>query len=239
ELMGYGKIERPSVQELYEKNVEHLCIYNIWDCVLVARADRIWQMVTFHIDKAEFAGSALEYATKNMVLVESYFAHWFRENTEDIMPSVKHVPRRKKEKIPGAFVHPPPAGFFDYVIEFDNKMQYPAIIITCNLDNTTRLPDDFCYAGLEGDDVEIAHSTLPSGRRYKLDPEGTLPHILRTLVLMREAIQAQMKECKLAGDETGRIACKNMDRVFKFFMNSFYGALASGTGEKTKFRPMR
>lgn len=231
ELMGYGKISHTGIKDIYENNVELLCIYNIWDCVLVARADRVWNMSDFHIDKAEFSGSALEYATKNMPLVESYLAHWFRENTEEIMPSIMCIPRRKRGKISGAYVHPAPEGFFTNVIEFDNKMQYPALFITCNLDTTTLIHDDDEYKG--------PHSTLPSGRQYRLDPEGTMPHILRDLVLKREEIQARMKECKLAGDEEGYISYKNQDRVFKFFMNSFYGVLASGTTEKTKRRPMR
>jgi DNA polymerase elongation subunit (family B) len=186
-------------------------------------------MTSFHIDKAEFAGAALEYATKNMPLVESYLAHWFRENTREIMPSIKNIPRRKKGKISGGFVHPAPVGFYRNVIEFDNKMQYPALIISCNLDTTTLLDDDY----------DGPYSTMPSGRKYRLDPEGTMPAILRDLVLAREEIQAREEECELAGDEQGKLTCKNQNRVFKFFMNSFYGVLASGTTEKTRGRPMR
>lgn len=231
EELGYGKISRPSIEKMYADDVERLVIYNIWDSVLVARCDNLREMTSFHIDKAEFAGSSLEYATKNMVLVESYIAHWHREHNQEIMPSIANIPRTKVNAIEGAFVHKAPSGWFDYVIEFDNKMQYPAIIITCNLDTSTLI---------EGNDpVTVPHSILPSGRRYVLNPEGPIPNILRGLVLKREAVQAREKECESKNDNQGKLTCKNQNRVLKFFMNSFYGVLASGTTEKTKHRPMR
>tara|TARA_R110001592_G_scaffold210521_3_gene462090 strand:+ start:7895 stop:10573 length:2679 start_codon:yes stop_codon:yes gene_type:complete len=233
EELGYGKVPRNSILEMYEKDPALLVAYNIWDCVVPARVEKKMALLDFYQYKTGWHDSVLNNSHANMMLVEDMMAHLLREE-DVVMPSLDVV-RAGLEGLgfEGGFVADAPTGVFRWAFEIDNSMEYPACIISGNLDISTRIRNPETQYP---DGYPFPVTITPSGRVYRRDIEGIMPRILRELATNRERIRTEMK----SEDDPEKWALMNrQQRVLKENMNSWYGVLGSGGTSKTGSRPFR
>lgn len=233
EELGYGKVPRNSILEMYEKDPALLVAYNIWDCVVPARVERKMKLLDFYQYKTGWHDSVLNNSHANMMLVEDMMAHLLREE-DVVMPSLDVV-RAGLEGLgfEGGFVADAPTGVYRWAFEIDNSMEYPACIISGNLDISTRIRNpEIKYP----DGYPFPVTITPSGRVYRRDFEGIMPRILRDLATNRERIRTEMKTEE---DPEQWSLMNRQQRVLKENMNSWYGVLGSGGTSKTGSRPFR
>lgn len=234
EELGYGKVPRMSIMEMYASDPNLLCVYNIWDVVLVARVLERLSLIPFYLYKAAFHFSEIGFSHSNMMLIESMMGHILYDEGK-VMPDVEVTKARIQGQSieSGGFVGTPESGVFEKAFELDNAMEYPAAIITMNSDPTTKIhnPDDY------PDGFPFPTTVSPNGNIYRRDREGIMPRILRGLAKDRDDIRATMNE---VGSSDPSYHIMNLQqRVIKENMNSFYGVLGSGSTGKTAKRPYR
>ena len=232
EELGYGKVPRQSILKMYDEDPALLVAYNIWDNIVPARVEEKLELLAFYQYKVGWHHSVLNNSHSNMMLVEDMMAHLLRER-QVVMPSVAVV-RQGLEGLgfEGGFVADAPTGVYRFAFEVDNSMEYPACIISGNLDISTRIRDPEQYR----DGYPFPVTVCPSGRVYRRDFEGLMPNILRDLAINRDRVRGLMKTEK---DPARWSLLNRQQRVMKENMNSWYGVLGSGGSSKTGGRPFR
>jgi DNA polymerase elongation subunit (family B) len=156
----------------------------------------------------------------------------------------------------GGFVFEPKPGIYDNIICLDFASLYPSIIRAFNICYTTlvppeldnEIPDELCNViefdqeeddhtpdDAEDDDVfsekkkktkkpkKIVHYRF----KFKKEPEGLLPQLVRQLVDGRNAVKAEMKGEK---DEVVLGVLDSRQLALKVSANSFFGFLGVGDG---------
>ena len=233
--IGYGKLPRTWIKDMMKDDPEMLAVYNIWDVVVVDRVMDAMGLVEFYRYKACMHFSEIKSAHSYIVMIENRTAHTLWD-MGIIMPSLNVVKEKVKGQaltFEGGFVLDAQANVWEHAFELDNSKEYPACIITGNLDPATRVhnPDRF------GGEFPWPVTICPSGRVYRRDIEGFIPNVLRSLALKRDEVRDAMKETEHGSPERRQLDFQQ--RVLKENMNSWYGVLGSGNTDKSKDRPFR
>ena len=223
EVLGYGKLVRDPIHVMYKERPEHLSAYNIWDTELIRRIELATDVIDFHQHLASYSGTDITATYSNRQMVEALVMYRLRRRDE-VLPSCNSVV--KSEVGEAGYVHPPPVGLIPKMIELDLKGEYACVIMTCNMDSSSKLGPNDSYSG--------PVATVPSGRRYRLSPRGLIPALEREIFDERTRIQTEMK--KYPKDSAPYKKHWNHQRTIKFFMHSFTGLLGS-VGKKG--RPSR
>lgn len=210
--LGYGKLKHDGkFIELYNKNPEKFLAYNIWDTIIAERINKKCNVLYYYSTLSEQAGTAIENTDYFSLLIDSLILH--RLNKVVVLPSKSII----TDPIPieGAYTHTPSTGSLEWVVVIDFKQQYPGAIRSNNMSPETVA--DESYKG----PVFIA----PSGTRYKKSPRGLLPMILDECSANRDELKRRMNEYEIESPEYKALDAQQTS--YKFFMNSFYGVMAT------------
>jgi DNA polymerase elongation subunit (family B) len=153
----------------------------------------------------------------------------------------------------GAYVFPPSPGVYEWVVPFDFSSLYPTTIIAYNIDYSTlvldpKVPDDQCHV-IEWEDHigcphdTIVHATKPTKIlcahhrfRFKKEPQGVIPSLLKHLLDMRSRTKKQMKQITSRSDidkdqlEVLHTSLDKRQLAYKVSANSMYGAMGVKKG---------
>lgn len=210
--LGYGKLKHDlGFFELYNKNPEKFLAYNIWDTIVAERVNEKKGIFFYYRTLSEEAGTFIRETDYFSLLIDSLILH--RLNGVVVLPSKTNL--YEKKDVVGAYTHRPIKGKREWVVMIDFKQQYPGAVRSLNMSPETVLPDDY-----EGDCF-----TAPSGTKYKKFPRGLLPMILDELSQTRDALKAKMQEHEIGSSEYKALDAQQTS--YKFFMNSFYGVMAT------------
>lgn len=213
--LGYGKLKHDEgFFALYSSNPEKFLAYNIWDTIVAERLNEKKGIFFYYRTLSEEAGTFIKDTDYFSLLIDSLILH--RLNGIVVLPSKTNL--YAKKDVVGAYTHRPIKGKRTWVVMIDFKQQYPGGIRSLNMSPETVLPDD--YKG----ECFIA----PSGTKYKKSPRGLLPMILDELSQTRDALKAKMQEYEYGSPEYKSLDAQQTS--YKFFMNSFYGVMATKKG---------
>ena len=126
----------------------------------------------------------------------------------------------------GAFVFPPVPGKYSWVCPFDFTSLYPTTIIANNICYSTfvidkNIPDSQCHV------ISWEEKSKTYHFRFKKEPIGVLPSLLRTLLDQRNATK---KELKKSSDDFVRNVLDKRQLAYKISANSCYGMLGVRVG---------
>ena len=226
--LGYGKLSRPGIDVLYEKDPDYLSIYNVWDCVLLNRIDGKLNMISNAQSYADFHKTDISNYSSNMKLVETMVMNILKHD-KTILPSYQCVPKI----VPnwhidqGGFVHPAPTIVAKYMFEIDNLAEYPMVIISGNIDHRTLIPDHITDEELQRQG--IPYSKFPSGRRYRLDIQGIMPEVLKQLKVRRDKFKKIANDLKSQRDKEkqGSQEYNRLDDLYRVAYNTQFNAKKS------------
>jgi DNA polymerase elongation subunit (family B) len=223
EEIGYGKIIRPDMIEMRDNDPDLMSIYNIWDVELPARIEEKMGILNYYkIYCAKESGCSIDHYASMVFLAESAVMHEVK--CKEIFPSRKFVPQISMEKI-GAAIDEASTGVQKKMIEVDLSGQYPGAIMTGNLDIKTKL--EFEIPG-------VPFVEFPSGRKYRLDFQGTIPGMMHELREKREKVRKIMKDLDNDRDNPAYQKAKKDQEIIKHSMASWSGGFGTVEG-KTDF----
>lgn len=129
----------------------------------------------------------------------------------------------------GAYVFPPIPGKYKWVIPFDFTSLYPTTIIAYNIDYSTlvydeSVPDELCNV------IEWTEGETRYKFRFKKEPIGVIPSLLKSLLSQRNITKKMLKQTKEA---TTQIVLDKRQLAYKVSANSMYG----GMGVKKGYLP--
>ena len=167
------------------------------------------------------------------ILVQSY-----RSLTPDIHDLLS------QSKYTGAYVFPPNAGLYEWVVPYDFSSLYPTTIMAYNIDYSTlvtdeSIPDEKCHVmewedhiGCEHDNEKTtARSKSPLCKHHKYrflkEPEGVIPNLLKTLLQQRAVTRQRLKE---VDDPTMSVVLEKRQLAYKLSANSMYGGMGVQKG---------
>lgn len=219
-VLGYGKIGRGTVSDLYAHDADKLVTYNIWDTILTYRIDARLKIIKFFQQIADDSGIFLSQTVHRdginstpivdaMVLFE----------TKDKMVLSNRIKSQEIEPKKGGFVHRPYNGRVKLVGVLDHGQEYPSIIRTLNLSFDTKLPKDYngdCFVSLVGN-------------KYRKDKRGIVPKILDRLSDERRKVKIEMKNYEKGTQKREELNMKQFS--MKIIMNSFYGIINAKDGQ--------
>ena len=127
----------------------------------------------------------------------------------------------------GAYVFPPQPGVYPWVIPFDFSSLYPTTIIAYNIDYSTlvcnpEVPDSECHVIEWQDNPEKTYRI-----RFRKEPMGILPSLLKTLISQRSLTKKKMKQVP---NTTEYIVLDKRQLAYKVSANSMYGAMGVQKG---------
>ncbi|MCD6235931.1 MAG: DNA polymerase II [Thaumarchaeota archaeon] len=108
---------------------------------------------------------------------------------------------------PGGLVKAPKRGLHESVAVLDFRSMYPSLMIKYNISFDTL--------------SENGENVAPNGYRFKAEPEGFLPHALKTLLKERRKIQEKLKQ--VPEDSVEARVLDARQRAVKIIANAIYG----------------
>ena len=130
-------------------------------------------------------------------------------------PVGEEFAERAEETYVGAYVMEPEKGLHEDIVVFDFRSLYPSIIVTHNIDPSTR--DCKCCKPSE------ATSVPELGYRFCKKRRGFIPTTLERIIKERVKVKDEMKKYKRDSREYRSLDAKQW--AFKIIANSFYGML--------------
>lgn len=210
--LGEGKVQRPSIKELYQTDMETLLIYNIKDVELVRRILKKRKLLSFYVKLVQFIGGNYESFAWNSQLADAYFLH--KCNGILVLPTKT---RELKEGIDkGATVLDAFVGVKRNVFVLDLKTAYPNGVRTLNISQETYVKNP---------DPDGDYNIAPSGRCYLKEPRGLVPLLYDELVELRYEMREGLKTLDYKSPEYKVL--EDAQEVLKFFTNSIYGLMGS------------
>lgn len=211
--LGEGKMEREGTWEMYERNPEKLVKYNIRDVDLTWRIIQKADIIGHFVGVSQLFGSDLNQFRYNGQAVKSDVYHGV--NGIVAIPTKGSLQYTAIDK--GGFVHDPYYGLCGPSFCLDLKTAYPAAIISLNLSNDTLIPIDSDYDG--------EFFRAKSGRRYRKDPVGLIPHLLKRGLSRRDEVKSLMYDCEYKSDDWWKFHKREFQ--MKTIYNTYFGMLGS------------
>ena len=130
------------------------------------------------------------------------------------------------DKYCGAYVFPPVPGKYNMVIPFDFTSLYPTTIIAYNIDYSTlvydeNVPDSECNV------IEWNEDGVEYRYRFRKEPIGVIPSLLKSLLQQRNETKRQLKNEK---DPTVQVVLDKRQLAYKVSANSMYGGMGVRKG---------
>ena len=203
-------IERRDIWRLWDNNeLEELAEYSLGDSLVL---DELYNFfIPLELEVAKVSGTTLGEAAISTTgqLVEWLFMREAHKNNQIIpnKPSDEEVERRLANPIEGAYVKTPEAGIYKNIAVLDFRGLYPSIIVAHNID-----PSTIC------DDCTDYYES-PIGVRFRKEPIGIAPKLLKSLIEERVEVKKAYKK----DPDNKALGARNM--ALKILANSFYGYL--------------
>jgi len=229
-----------------QRNLERCGKYCLQDSRLVLK---LFNMLNLWIGLSEMAKIChvpiMDLFTKGQQIkvYSQIFAQCYQDNR--IVES--HLKKEDTSTYKGAYVFPPNAGVYDWVIPFDFSSLYPTTIIAYNIDYSTFIRDESKIKNVEDyhrveweDHIQCEHDessvkdkkkqTVCQHYRYffRKEPKGVIPRLLIHLLDQRQKIKDQLKQC--SKDDKRRIIYDKQQLAYKLSANSAYGIMGFQKG---------
>ncbi|RLE67026.1 MAG: hypothetical protein DRJ38_00200 [Thermoprotei archaeon] len=175
--------------------------YAAKDAYALKLLDRYCGLVNYFDQLRRIVGAPLKWAFSNKRLIE---VELLRIRERPLPTRSQH----EKADIQGALViSPPRPGIYENVAAYDLKSLYPTIICNFNVSPETKDPNGEIYAGIA---------------RFKRQPEGLIPRVVRRFTEQREHYRALRKQLPEGSEEYKRV--RQLETLYKFLACSVYGA---------------
>ncbi|MGC8547958.1 MAG: DNA-directed DNA polymerase [Candidatus Micrarchaeia archaeon] len=218
EITGKVKktVDKPKIYKMYDSEGEELnelADYSLDDSVSL---DELYNFfMPLELEIAKLVGTTLAETAVSTTgqLVEYLLMRYAHRNNQIIpnKPEGEEINERLANTFEGAYVKTPNAGIYNNLAVLDFRGLYPSIIIAHNIDPSTVLSDE------ESNGVDYFES--PTGTRFRKEPKGIIPTVLKLLISEREGVK---KEYKKNPDNK---ALGARSQALKIIANSFYGYL--------------
>ncbi len=226
--------EYDNIRDFYLQNPQKFQDYNLNDTELIYKLDK--KLGYFDLV------CTIAYISKiNLEDVMSPIKTWdsiiydFLSNHNIVIPPGKNA---RKEDFPGAYVHPPVPGIYDWVVSFDLNSLYPHEIIQHNISPETIIEGERLDVSLTDIDEkyfdedfrnETDWNLSGAGYYFSKEIKGFLPKLMETYYNDRKEIKRQMmvEKKKKNGDKNLIARLNNEQLAKKINLNSAYGMLSS------------
>ncbi len=205
-------VDKPNIWKLWDESDEtreELARYSLSDAVTLNELYRFF--LPLEVEMARVSGTTLGETTISTTgqLVEYTMMRYAHSHGQIIpnKPGEREIDARAANPFEGAYVRTPEAGIYDDIVVFDFKGLYPSIIISHNIDLST-----VC------DDCDDAYEA-PDGTRFRKEPMGIMPIVLKKLLEERNEVKKQHRK----NPEDRNLAARY--QALKILANSFYGYL--------------
>ena len=203
-------VERRDIWRLWDSNeLDELAEYSLGDSLVL---DELYNFfIPLELEVAKVSGTTLGEAAISTTgqLVEWLLMREAHKNNQIIpnKPSDEEVERRLANPVEGAYVKTPEAGIYKNIAVLDFRGLYPSIIVAHNIDPSTICND--C----------IDYYESPIGVRFRKEPIGIAPKLLKSLIEERIEVKKAYKK----DPDNKALGARNM--ALKILANSFYGYL--------------
>jgi len=203
-------VERRDIWRLWDSNeLDELAEYSLGDSLVL---DELYNFfIPLELEVAKVSGTTLGEAAISTTgqLVEWLLMREAHKNNQIIpnKPSDEEIERRLANPVEGAYVKTPEAGIYKNIAVLDFRGLYPSIIVAHNID-----PSTIC------DDCTDYYES-PMGVRFRKEPIGIAPKLLKSLIEERIEVKKAYKK----DPDNKALGARNM--ALKILANSFYGYL--------------
>jgi len=203
-------VERRDIWRFWDSNeLDELADYSLGDSLVL---DELYNFfIPLELEVAKVSGTTLGEAAISTTgqLVEWLLMREAHKNNQIIpnKPSDEEIERRLANPVEGAYVKTPEAGIYKNIAVLDFRGLYPSIIVAHNID-----PSTIC------DDCTDYYES-PMGVRFRKEPIGIAPKLLKSLIEERIEVKKAYKK----DPDNKALGARNM--ALKILANSFYGYL--------------
>ncbi|MCS7125466.1 MAG: DNA-directed DNA polymerase [Aigarchaeota archaeon] len=199
----FDRVEEWEIAEIWRRDSEKVKRYSLQRVEAMLKCYEALRDYIFSI--SELTGMPVDYVltASTGFRVENYLMYLAVERGELIpkKPEISHV------SYVGGLVKSPKPGLHEDVAIVDFRSMYPSLMIKYNISFDT-LSEDGEYIS-------------PNNFRFKKEPEGFLPHALKTLIAERRQIQEKLK--KLDEDSVEARVLNARQKAIKVISNAIYG----------------
>ncbi len=213
ELVGKEKktVNKEEIFKLYDsEDISKLADYSLDDALSTEELYKFF--MPLEIEIAKLCGTTLAETAISTTgqLVEYLLMRYAHRNNQLIpnKPSDEEIEERISTSFEGAYVKTPAAGIYDNLAVLDFRGLYPSIIIAHNIDPST-------ISENADEDVFVS----PTGVKFKKEPKGIIPTVLKLLIKEREGVKKEYKQ----HPDNKALGAKS--QALKIIANSFYGYL--------------
>jgi len=200
---SFDTVEDWEVAETWEKNPEKIKRYSIQRAEALLKCYEA--LVDYIFSLSELTGMPADYVltASTGFRVENYLMYLAVKKNELIpkKPEISHV------SYIGGLVKSPKPGLHKDVVVVDFRSMYPSLMIKYNISFDT-LSEDGEYIS-------------PNNYRFRKEPEGFLPHALKTLISERRRIQEKLKILNPESIEARVLNARQ--KAVKVISNAVYG----------------
>jgi len=136
----------------------------------------------------------------------------------------------------GGYVHDASCGLYRNCLEADNSSEYPAIMLTFNIDPSRRISKFEVEKNKEKYEGKVF--VTPRGNYYLKLPIGVIPEILINLIRRRDFLKDELKRMGIEG-KFGTPEYKQKEEesdALKSLINSFFGTIGAEDENLFRFR---
>jgi DNA polymerase I len=208
--LGVGKLCYERAARLYRENYDRFLFYNVRDVDLIRALDLKCGISDFALTLSRMTGAELDDLFFKSQIVDTYILY----HSPFVLPTKS---RKEREKpFSGAVVlRPAVTGVIQNVALYDVERMYPSIILAGNMS-----PETLVRVGEQADNV----IEFGNGVKFRKEPEGFIPSILKQLFTIRKKIEERLKGIEVGSDEY--VILMRQRQVVKDTINSMYGVLA-------------
>ncbi len=209
-------VNKTTIYQMWDKEnseTEDLADYSLDDSLTLDELYRFFMPLEFELSR--LCGTTLSETMISTTgqLVEYLLMLYAHKNNELIpnKPDEHEIQNRMSVPYEGAYVKTPSAGVYGNMAVLDFRGLYPSIIIAYNIDPSTMAePKSINEAGF---------NDTPIGIKFKKEPQGIIPAILKILISERQSVKKAYK----ASPDNKSLGARS--QALKILANSFYGYL--------------
>ena len=239
--LGKSKVqykEYDNLKKFYLEDPQLATDYNIYDVELIDLLDKKLKLIELVFTMAYMSKVNFEDVLSPVKTWDCLIYNYLKKDMI-VIPPTKHS---VKEAYPGAYVHDPKPGIYDWVVSLDLASLYPHLIMQYNISTETiinlseevdqkEVDPKILNAELQGNKDFILSG---SGQYFSKDKKGLFPILMEDLYNKRKAVKKEMIQRKKENqknpseelqNEIARL--HNIQLTFKLQLNSAYGALAN------------
>ena len=160
--LGDDKIsydEHENIREFYLNDAQKFQDYNLYDVELIHRLDKKLNLIDLFLSIAYMSKVNYEDIMSPIKTWDSIIYEYLKEKYIVISPNSSS----KRASFPGAYVHEPVTGIYDWVVSFDLNSLYPHLIMQYNISPETLVTKEYL-----GREIENNTDLKESERLYDL-----------------------------------------------------------------------